>query len=490
MITKGRKRIFTDKEVNRENIINILNESLSIHNENVSESKKLIDIYLGDQEILKRQETDMSNINNKVVLNYAFSSERDIIGYTFGKDVEIIPSSGKHRRDIKKILDIMEYENTTTVDLEAALMTGITGLGYYYTLPSKEIRSDYMPDIPIQLHAADIFKTFVVRSNDIGNPVVLSVSYRSDKKYTYFTCYTDNLIYKIKSLGVNMVSSLNYEIKVEENVLGLNPIVPIENNCFLLGDFEVCITLFNAINTIASDSVDDVENVIKSLLVLLGAELEEEEVPKVKKNRILQLLGTPGVNLDAKFIYQQLDAQGIKDLREYFEEAYKIILGIPDRKTRGGGGGDTGDAVELRDGWADIEIVARLKEQYLKIAKKKQLAIVIKILQLLGYISKNVKLQDLTVKYPRNKNNNIVSKAQAFSTLHGTKALALEDELAITNLTTDITETAERGEHYWNSKGIETDNNGESTDNNIIQNTEKNVDNKNSQEVDIQNKEE
>ena len=120
----------------------------------------------------------------------------------------------------------------------------------------------------------------------------------------------------------------------------------------------------------------------------------------------------------------------------------------------------------------------------------KQLAIVIKILQLLGYISKNVKLQDLTVKYPRNKNNNIVSKAQAFSTLHGTKALALEDELAITNLTTDITETAERGEHYWNSKGIETNNNAESTDNNIIQNTEKNVDNKNSQEVDIQNKEE
>lgn len=481
MITKGRKRIFTDKEVNKKNIIDILNESLSIHNQNVAESKKLIDIYLGDQEILNRQETDTSDINNKVVLNYAFSSERDIIGYTFGKDVEIIPSSGKHRRDIKKILDIMEYENTTTVDLEVALMTGITGLGYYYTLPSREIRSDYMPDIPIQLHAADIFKTFVVRSNDIGNPVVLSVSYRSDKKYTYFTCYTDDFIYRIKSLGVNMISSLNYEIKVEENVMGLNPIVPIENNCFLLGDFEVCITLFNAINTIASDSVDDVENVIKSLLVLLGAELEETEVPKVKKNRILQLLGTPGVNLDAKFIYQQLDAQGIKDLREYFEEAYKIILGIPDRKTRGGGGGDTGDAVELRDGWADIEIVARLKEQYLKIAKKKQLAIVIRILQLLGNISKNVKLQDLTVKYPRNKNNNIVSKAQAFSTLHSTKALALEDELAITNLTTDIAETAERGEKYWANN---TDNNNSETNDNINQNiiTDNNIVDKNKEE--------
>ena len=456
MILKGRRRIITNKEINKENLIDILNESLSIHNANVEESKRLIDYYLGKQDILDRPETEMSDINNKVVINYAYSSERDIQGYTFGKDVEIMSATGKNRREIKKLVDIMKYENSDLVDQEVSLLAGITGLAYYCVLPSREIRSDYMPEVPIQLHAADVFNTFVVRSNDIGNPVVMSVIYRTDKKYTYYTCFTDTMIWNIKSLGYNSLSMINNEITESVNPIGLNPIIAAENNLFLMGDFEVAITLFNAINNIASDSVNDVENVIKSLLVLIGAELEESEVPLVKKNRILQLLGTPGVNLDAKFIYQQLDADGIKNLRENFEEAYKIVLGIPDRKTRGGGGGDTGDAVELRDGWADIEVVARNKEQYIKVAKKKEVGVVIRILQLLGELSEKLSLKDIDVKYPRNKRNNLQSKAQSFATLHGTHVFDPVDTLSMVNLTNDIEETIERGNKYWNERQQET----------------------------------
>ena len=140
---------------------------------------------------------------------------------------------------------------------------------------------------------------------------------------------------------------------------------------------------------------------------------------------------------------------GISNLREYLEEAYKIIIGIPDRKTRGGGGGDTGDAVKLRDGWADIEIVARIKESYFKIAKKKQIAVAIKILQLLGMARIDFKTIDLDVKFTRNKNDNLQTKAQAYSTLHGTKTLDPADSLEICDMTTDVVEVIDRGKKYW-----------------------------------------
>ena len=140
---------------------------------------------------------------------------------------------------------------------------------------------------------------------------------------------------------------------------------------------------------------------------------------------------------------------GINNLREYLEEAYKTIIGIPDRKTRGGGGGDTGDAVKLRDGWADIEIVARIKESYFKIAKKKQIAVAIKILQLLGMAKIDFKTIDLDVKFTRNKNDNLQTKAQAFSTLHGTKTLDPADALEICDMTTDVVEVIDRGKKYW-----------------------------------------
>lgn len=140
---------------------------------------------------------------------------------------------------------------------------------------------------------------------------------------------------------------------------------------------------------------------------------------------------------------------GIENLREYLEEAYKTIIGIPDRKTRGGGGGDTGDAVKLRDGWADIEIVARIKESYFKIAKKKQIAVAIKILQLLGMARIDFKTIDLDVKFTRNKNDNLQTKAQAYSTLHGTKTLDPADSLEICDMTTDVVEVVDRGKKYW-----------------------------------------
>ena len=153
--------------------------------------------------------------------------------------------------------------------------------------------------------------------------------------------------------------------------------------------------------------------------------------------------------MDAKFIYQQLDAIGAQNLREYLEEAYKTIIGIPDRKTRGGGGGDTGDAVKLRDGWADIEIVARVKESYFRMAKRKQVAVIISIMKSLKEINEDFKVMDLDIKFSRNKTDNLQSKAQSYSTFVGTKTITPEDALEMCDVTTDVVEVANRGKKYW-----------------------------------------
>lgn len=297
MIGYGRQRIIDDREINEQNIIQILVDAFTIHRQNVADMKYLINYYKGKQDILKRPEPSTSGINNKAVLNYAYSSERDIIGYTFGKPIQIIPRKGKARRDIKKLTDLMEYENSNTVDNEVALLAGITGVGYFYTLPSEEITSDYMPDNPISINHADVFNTFAIQSAKVGNPVRMTCNYWADKyaQKTYFTCYTDKEVYKIESDGINTINvTLNKNrVTKETNIIGLNPIQMVQNNLFLMGDFEVALSVLNAINQLASDSLNDVENVIKSLLVIINSELEDDTVENVKKNRILELLGQP-----------------------------------------------------------------------------------------------------------------------------------------------------------------------------------------------------
>ena len=467
-IGKGRKRIIIDSEINESTIIKVLTKAWAIHLSNVDDMKYLINYYKGDQDISQREPSYTSGINEKVTVNYAYSSVRDILGYAFGKPAQLIQRKVKYRKDMEKIADILEYENSSLADHETALLTAITGIGYLCTLPTEELLSDYMPDVPVKINSLDNLTTFCVQSPTMGNPTILSCTYYTYDNKTYFLCFTDDDIYRIECDGRFSLNTNARIIEHDINPIGLNPITMVQNNKFLMGDFEVAISVLNALNLIASDSVNDVENVIKSLLVIINAELNKENVDKVKQNRILELVGEVGANVDAKFIYQQLDSLGIQNLREYLEEAYKTIIGIPDRKTRGGGGGDTSEAVKLRDGWADIEIVARIKESYFKVAKKKQLAIIINILQKLNYISKNIKLIDLDVKLPRNKNDNLQSKAQSYSTIISTKTIAPEDALEMVDMTTDVTEVITRGKKYWDEKSQQEQTNN--MQNNNVQN--------------------
>lgn len=292
-IGKGRRRIFDDREINKDTIVQILFDALNIHRLNVIDMEYLIDYYKGRQNILKRTAPSTSEINNKVVLNYAHSSVRDIVGYTFGKPIQIIPRKAKYRKDIKKLADIFEYENSSTVDNEVATFAAICGMSYMCTLPSKDLSSDYMPEVPISINNLDILTTFVIHSSEIGNPVRLSCTYWTDKKYTYFTAFTDTQIFRIKSQGKGTLSGTKNEVVEDVNIIGLNPIQMVENNNFLMGDFEVAISVLDALNQIASDSVNDVENVIKSLLVIINSELDDSVTANAKKNRILELLGAP-----------------------------------------------------------------------------------------------------------------------------------------------------------------------------------------------------
>lgn len=459
--------IIVDGKVTPYTVLDIIQKAWDTFRVNKAEIEKLVAYYCGDQnQRLKGVTADFYGnvLDDKITINYANSTVRTIVGYTYSQGAQITQRKGSHLKDIEKLIDIMSYENSETKDHEAGTMASICGMAYLGLFPTAELYSDYMPEYPIVPMYLDPRTTFTVCSPELGNPTKLSVSYYVSKELnkTVYYAYTDTERYIIECDGQDGFSKDNARIvDYDVNPIGLNPIILVKNNQFMLGDFELAMDISDALNLLASDSLGDVENVIKSLLIIINAELTPEEAEKARKNRILQLIGQQGVDVDAKFIYQQLDAVGMNNLREYLEEAYKTVVGIPDRKTRGGGGGDTGDAVKLRDGWADIEIVARIKEQYFKIAKKKQLAVAIKVLKLLGEVSDSFSLEDIDIKLPRNKHDNIQSKAQSFGTLMTTGEIAPEDALAMADMTNDITGVVERGKKYKkenlkNNQGVNT----------------------------------
>lgn len=431
-----------------------MQKALGIHNSNRLDCEYLIDYFLGNQDILNRMPSGTSNINNKTVVNYAFPITREIVGYTYGSPTEFIPKDMEYQEDVSKLSDIYNYEDNT-VDICSGIYASICGVGYMITLPSSNISKDMTPDIPIVHSFLDPRNTFVVQSTEVGNPTILSCNYVVNKvtgKKDY-TCYTDKLKFEFSNMNPDT-------LKVSINPVGRNPITMVPNSLFLTGDWEQAIAVMNAQNQVSSDSLNDIEGTIKSLLVILGAEFEDEDtdLTKIKKNRVLTLVKGNGETggLDAKFIAPKLESTSVQNIREYLEKARNIITGIPDRSANSSGG-DTGMAVLNRDGWTDIEIVARLKEMFYKNAKKEQLSVGIEILKKLGLIRNDLSTLNIELSVGRHTTDNLQTKTQAFSTLVATGELATIDALEMTCLTNKSREVVERGEKFRKERQKEAD---------------------------------
>lgn len=452
----GRQRIILDyPEVTENNLFEVMQKALGIHAGNRCDCEYLINYFLGKQDILNRDPSGMTNVNNKTVVNFAYPITREIVGYTYGNPTEFIPKDMDYQEDISKLADIYNYEDSHAVDTCSATYASICGLGYMITLPNQNISKDMTPDIPIVHSFLDPRNTFVVQSTEIGNPTILSCTYvvnRVTGKRDY-TCYTDNFKFEFSNMDPKtLVTSIN--------PIGLNPITMVPNSLFLTGDWEQAISVMNAQNQVASDSLNDIEGTIKSLLVILGAEFENDDtnLNTIKRNRVMTLTKGTGEtgSLDAKFIAPKLDSVSVENVREYLEEARNIITGIPDRSSNSSGG-DTGMAVLNRDGWTDIEIVARLKEMFYKKAKKEQLSVGIQILKKLGLIRDDLSVLNIDISVGRHTTDNIQTKTQAFSTLVKTGEIATIDALELSCLTNKAREVTERGEKFRKERQEESD---------------------------------
>ena len=402
----GREKIYSDaKEITAQNVVEEVSKAYAVHCKNQAEIKKLWEYYRGKTNILTKTKEVREEINHRINENRAYEVVKFHKGYVFGEQIQYVrrerataeQNDDVIAADINSLNGYMADANKAACDNALAEWMYVAGLGYRLTLANTKWTADG-DESPLSIFALDPMNTFVVRSTDIDEHILMSVCMaEGDKNDKIYTVYTDKWCFKFTEYNPTLV--------VKPNTLGLNPIVEYPSEEARLGVFEVVMPLLDALDELQSNRMDDIVQFVNSFLAILGGELDDATYKKLEEWKTLCLPeGT-----DAKYLSATLSQADVQTLKNDIYQSILTICGVPNRNG-GTSTSDTGSAVILRDGWEAAEARAKATEEIFKSSEKEFLKIALRILR--DTVGTKLRLSDITPHFTRRNYDNIASKSQ------------------------------------------------------------------------------
>ena len=440
----GRRKIFTgEKEITRDNVIDVLQKALATHEKNRREIIYLQNYERGIQPILQRHKQNNAEINNKIVENIA----QEIVTFKesefAGEPIQYVSRRGNKGVDdgnkdiplkVSQINDMMLSEAKPSLDLELAHKMFIAGVGYRLAWhDTEEQKDDFLDEAPFEIAVPDVENTFVVRRNDAKKKVIMGVTYvykDPPNKECEFTVYTKNVTYTIEgipSYSGKKGSGLKITNVVRHN-FGQISLIEYPCNPDYMGAFEPVISLLNAINLTQSNRMDGVEQFIQALMVFDGVDISRKEFLELKDLGAIKLPSSPNGGNGGKKLYyltEQLDQSQTQTLVRDMKDTVLEIVGMPGQGNASTGDSSNNGAVIMRNGWWHAEGRALQTQNMWKKAETDFLRVVLKICADTNKLT-GLKISDLEPRFWRQSYEDLLVKTQSFSTLRSSGMPAIQ----------------------------------------------------------------
>ena len=464
----GREVICTSREpeqINVGTIPDIINGAKQRHICNRRECIYLKKHFCGKHPILDRNKIVRSDINNKLSINIAWSIVRNSVGYFLGEPIQYTAKDEAYADVITKLNSYMDSEDKSCEDMNVGDSASITGRGFRLVATDKR---EYADEAPFEIPSLNSEDTEVIYSTSAGREPMLAFTHApilSDsgtESGTKWTVYDKvyQYIYAVQGSFGTKIQGKDLVEGPKAHFLGDVPIVEYPNNEWRIGDFEIVLTILDAIDRLNSDRVNDVEQIVNAILVFQGLHLRTKEdnanttgqsdFDKLKETMTLEFPSTDGTNAKVYYVSSNLDQSQAETLQETLMNYIYAITGIPDRKQKSGGTGDTGQAVYLRDGFQELEVVARVKERNFRKSERRTLRMICEVMRRFD----DVKLRpmDIDIHFIRNRTDDLLNKSQALTNFVSSKVMTPTDGIALIGVTNDPKSMAERGKAYWDDQ--------------------------------------
>lgn len=403
----GRQIIYTrQRQITENNIIDELNKALVIHRQNAIEVEYLDRVYRGDQPILYRKKVNRPEINNKIVVNLAYELVERKTAEICAEPIQYVlrGTDDKKSEEITNLNIAMDSESKQEVDIDICRWRSICGTAYRF-IGNDEEQGELLDESDFYLSSENPMYTFVVYYSNNRPAFSCQIGEDENGGETYF-CFTKNQWFRIQ----------NSEI-LERGINGNRaiPVIEYPNNSRRISDIEVTLPITDAINTLQSDRINGIEQFVSAWVKFVNCEIDEDTFKKMRQEGALVVKSNNGTDnkADVDIMTSELNqSEGQIVFTDLFEK-FLSIQGLANRQSNTGG--DTGSAVELRNGHYDAGLRTAINEPILKKSERMALKLILNRLR----INKGFTLMpgDIEIHINHNKLDNMLVKAEVLEIL-------------------------------------------------------------------------
>lgn len=454
---KGRKKILSDLiptgDVDQDKLIipKIIDITKPQHDENLLQIKRLREYYYNSTNVDLKTKVRQDNINNKIPINYPSIAVTTINAYCFANPLTFSGRSDGVEDKIKALNDALDDDSYAQKSLDMYLNSAITALGYRYIVPAtkEQIENGIYFETVCDLKPEE---TYCVYSNDMRKEKICAINFQEKKLYdralrnfktvTIYTVFTKYHKWEFFKSGgkwqntAQYVQGVNGYEAIDAFPLPYKRIPIIENirKTDRTGDFEHALDLIDAINALASSRLDDVQQSVDYVITLrdidIWSEGALENVKSAISEGILAFKSVQGATVQPEIdvLNTKLNQAEVQKLQDFLCEKLEEVLNIPNRETRSSGG-DTGSAVESRNGFRSLENIAGLVTSSALKTENESLDVILAICENIPSCPfKGLKPKDVQIKDNRNRVENLTTSTNAYATL---RAAGMNDEDAL-----------------------------------------------------------
>ena len=403
----GRTIIYTNQNrIDENNIVQELENALVYHTQNATEIEYLDRYYRGDQPILYRQKVNRPEVNNKVLVNLAYELvERKVAGICAEPIQYVLRGTDeKKSQEITELNAIVDSEDKQDVDIDICRWRSICGTAYRF-IGNDEGKGRLLDESDFTLSAENPMFTFITYHTNNKPAFSTQISKDEDDAEIYL-CFTDAQWFSIKDGKI-------IDSGIKGN--GAIPVIEYPNNSRRLSDIEITISITDSLNVLSSDRINGIEQFVSAWVKFVNCEIDKETFLAMRQEGALVVKSNNGsdnkadVDVMTSELNQTQSQVAFDDLFNKFLE----IQGLANRESNTGG--DTGNAVSLRNGHHESNLREAIDEPIIKKAERMSLRIILNRLR----IKKGFTLlpSDVEIHINRDKLNNILTKAESLKIL-------------------------------------------------------------------------